>query len=127
LNVLKGSATWGSGTLYFDEIEFLTECEGSKIEIKNSQNLPQAFYLYHNYPNPFNHETVIQYTLPQKSPVRITVYNLKGQVIEVLVDELKEAGNYQISWNARNVGSGVYFYRIEAGNFVLSRKCLLLR
>lgn len=127
LNVLKGSATWGSGTLYFDEIEFLTKYEVPVIESKNNRLVPKTFNLDQNYPNPFNHETVIQYTLPQKSSVRITMYNLQGQVIEILVDEIKEAGIYQIRWNSRNVGSGVYFYRMEAGNFEITRKCLLLR
>jgi hypothetical protein len=76
--------------------------------------LPKSFALYQNMPNPFNPTTSIKYDLPVTSRVRLTVYNVLGQVVEVLTDATQPAGSYQPVWNADNYASGVYFYRLEA-------------
>jgi hypothetical protein len=78
------------------------------------------------YPNPFNSSTCIQYTIPKASTVRITVYDIRGKQVAILVDEKKEAGSYQVEWNPQ-LPSGVYSYRIQAGEFRDSKKMLLLR
>ncbi len=91
-----------------------------------------AFELKGNYPNPFNPETVIKFYLPQDSKVNLKVYNILGQVVNTLVDEPLTAGDHSVTWNGKNeqgrdVASGVYFYRIQAGSFESIQKMTLLR
>jgi hypothetical protein len=90
-------------------------------------SIPAEFKLSQNYPNPFNARTAIEYSLPRDSHVRIVVYNLLGQNIETLVDQGQTAGNHLTVWNADDVPTGVYFYRIEAGEFTQTRKMLLAK
>jgi hypothetical protein len=97
-----------------------------------SAAIPSVFSLSQNYPNPFNPETRIQYGLPKTGHVRLTIYNLLGQKVRTLVDTQKAPGFYTTSWDGTNdygnlVASGVYIYRIEAGEFVHGKKLLLLR
>jgi hypothetical protein len=89
--------------------------------------LPQSFCVRQNYPNPFNSSTIIQYDLPFKSTVDIKIYNILGQSIETLAKEIQPPGYYSIRWNAGNYPSGVYYCQIEAGNFSVSRKMVLLK
>ncbi|NOY88043.1 MAG: T9SS type A sorting domain-containing protein, partial [FCB group bacterium] len=93
----------------------------------NYTSLPKKYGLSQNYPNPFNATTTIRYELPQKSKVLITIYNIMGQKVATLVNKNEEAGVYTVNWNASNVASGIYCYRIEAGNFVQTKKMLLLK
>ena len=92
-----------------------------------------AYDLSQNYPNPFNPSTTIDFALPRISKVRIVIYDILGREVVRLVDgDLKEAGNYRIQWNSQNrfgntVATGVYFYRLEAGGFVSTKKMLLLK
>ena len=78
-----------------------------------------------NYPNPFNPSTTVSYSLPKTVSVLLRVFNALGQEIALLVNERKEAGYYQATWNA-NVPSGIYFYRLQAGEFVETKKMILL-
>ncbi|MBN1637628.1 MAG: T9SS type A sorting domain-containing protein, partial [Ignavibacteriales bacterium] len=80
-----------------------------------------------NYPNPFNPSTVISYQLPVSSLVQIKVYNVLGQEIATLVNEEKPAGTHNVKFNASNLSSGIYFYRIEAGKFVETKKMVILK
>ena len=94
--------------------------------------LPVSFTLSQNYPNPFNATTVISYSLRKNADVKLVIYNLHGQKVRILVDEQKPAGEYQITWDGKNdsgeeVASGVYFYRMIAGEFSESKKMVLLR
>jgi hypothetical protein len=89
--------------------------------------IPIAFALDQNYPNPFNPSTTIRYALPQRSHVTLTVYNTLGQRVAELVNAEKEAGRYEVMFNANGLASGVYLYRIQAGTFVQTRKLVLLR
>jgi len=79
-------------------------------------NAPEKFEVLNNYPNPFNPVTTISYRLPIKSSVKIDIYNVSGQKIETLLDKSLEAGVHDIEWNAANMSSGVYFYRIKINN-----------
>ncbi|MCH7763398.1 MAG: choice-of-anchor D domain-containing protein [Candidatus Marinimicrobia bacterium] len=88
---------------------------------------PQIFLLSQNYPNPFNAITTIQYRLPASSEVLLTIYNIRGQEVFRLVESKQPAGYHQITWNAVNVASGMYFYRLQAGEFVQTRKMVLLQ
>jgi flagellar hook assembly protein FlgD len=98
--------------------------------------LPKAFALAQNYPNPFNPSTTITFDVPDNRAegvhVELTVYNIRGQVVRMLVNEVKRPGNYVIQWNGTTergevAGSGVYFYRIKAGDYVATRKMVLLK
>lgn len=94
--------------------------------------VPDVFSLAQNYPNPFNNATIIYYSLPEECQVQIEVINIVGQHVTTLVDKRQPAGHYNISWNGidRNgeeVASGIYFYRIDAGRFVDSKKMILLK
>jgi hypothetical protein len=94
--------------------------------------IPTAMVLNQNYPNPFNPTTQIRYGLPQPSHVTLTIYNLLGQEVARLADEEQEAGFHEIRWDGRSssgtaVGSGVYIYRIQAGDIVQTKKMILLK
>jgi len=83
--------------------------------------------LSNNYPNPFNPTTKISYTIPERSNVSLKIFNLLGSEVASLVNEEKSAGTYEIEFNAANLSSGIYFYRIQAGAFVETKKMILLR
>ena len=95
-------------------------------------DVPNTFSIAQNYPNPFNPETTIPYALPQSVHVRLVIYNVLGQEIRTLVNELKPAGYYRVVWDnkddfGKSVSSGIYLYRIVAGDFVETKKLLLLK
>jgi hypothetical protein len=96
------------------------------------EEIPSVFALFQNYPNPFNPSTTIRYQLPVPVKVRLVLYNVLGQAVRTLVDADQQAGTYALEWDGVNdnglrVGSGVYFYRIEAGSFVQNRKMTFLK
>ena len=96
-------------------------------EIKVEILLPNEFVLHQNYPNPFNPSTKITYSIPNKSFVTLKIFNSLGEEIYQLVNEEKEAGIYEINFNADNLPTGVYLYKIQAGSFVETKKMLLLK
>jgi len=85
------------------------------------------FKLFQNYPNPFNPSTRISYQIPQQKFVTIKVYDILSNEIAVLVNEEKSAGSYEIEFHASSLPSGVYFYQLIAGNFVETKKMILLK
>jgi flagellar hook assembly protein FlgD len=94
--------------------------------------IPDQFAVYQNYPNPFNPSTIITYALPQASKVTIVIYDMLGREVKTLVDNYETPGNHQIVWNGDNnfgakVASGAYIYRVVAGNFVATKKMVLLK
>ena len=91
------------------------------------RNLPATFQLFQNYPNPFNPTTTIEFSLPERSFVKLTIYNTLGQEVEVLVNEEKQAGTHRIQFNASNLPSGIYFYRLETSKFVETKKMILIK
>lgn len=88
---------------------------------------PDEYSLSQNYPNPFNPKTIISYGLKTAGNVKISVYDILGENIGVLLNEVRSAGNYSISWDASGFPSGVYFYKIEAGEFTANKKMILLK
>ncbi len=90
-------------------------------------SLPEKFELYQNYPNPFNPSTKISYQLPTASEVTLTIYDVLGRQVKTLVRERQTAGNYSVMFNATDLPSGVYFYRLEAGTYHDTKKLLLLK
>jgi subtilisin-like proprotein convertase family protein len=114
------------GRLYVWGLQFnnqlITGAEESAMGV-----LPEQPRLLQNYPNPFNPRTVVRYQLSVASPVRLAVYDLLGREVAVLVDERKDAGSYNVSFDASGLASGVYFYRIQAGDFIQTRRMILLK
>ncbi|BDQ03411.1 T9SS type A sorting domain-containing protein [Ignavibacterium sp.] len=88
---------------------------------------PDKFELFQNYPNPFNPVTTIRYSVPERSTVRLAVYNILGELVQTVVDEEKDAGTYEITFNGSNYSTGIYFCRMQAGNYVSIKKMLLLK
>ena len=89
--------------------------------------LPEKFTLEQNFPNPFNPGTTIQYALPYRSRVTLTIYNTLGQLVVTLVSDDIEAGYHTVQFDASNLATGVYFYRMQAGDFVQTRKLILMK
>jgi len=87
----------------------------------------QKLQLDQNYPNPFNPSTVISYSLPKAGLVKLSIYNIKGQLVETLVNTHQEADNYTVEWKADDYSSGIYFYRVSSGNHSQIKKCLLIK
>jgi hypothetical protein len=96
-------------------------------ETADMRERPTAYALSPNYPNPFNPSTVIRYALPRGSVVRLEVYAVTGELVRTLVQGEQAAGVHEVSFDARGLASGVYFYRIHAGDFVATRTMLLMR
>jgi len=101
-------------------------------DVKTEKNLPGKFVLDQNYPNPFNPETNISYQIPKQSGVTLIIYDLLGREVKTLVHKDQLPGRYSVKWDGRNndnieLSSGIYFYRLKAGDFVLTKKLILLK
>ena len=94
--------------------------------VTNTEQL-QQFVLYQSYPNPFNPVTTIRFDLLSAEHVSLKVFNVLGQEVVTLVDEIRTAGSHRIHFDAAGLGSGVYFYRLQADQFVETKRLLLLR
>ena len=88
---------------------------------------PNAFSLFQNYPNPFNPMTKIKYQIPELSFVTLKVYDVLGNEVITLVSEEKPIGNYEVEFDATVLPSGIYFYRLQAGSFVETKKMVLMK
>ncbi len=132
---------WPSGIVdtytNIDVNQFFTAIEGDTIITAiddiplDRHSVPVNFQLFQNYPNPFNSTTKIRYDLASNGKVKIKIYNLLGEEVMTLVDATQVTGTYEVLWNGKNdkggdVASGLYLYRIQAGNFVQSKKLVLL-
>ena len=93
----------------------------------SSKDIPPIFALQQNYPNPFNPSTQISFSVPKATDVTLKIYNVLGREVALLVNERKQAGEYKVTWNAEGVPSGVYFYRIVAGDFVETKKMVVVK
>jgi len=92
-----------------------------------SEPFPSEFQLKQNYPNPFNPVTKITYSIPIRAHVRISIFDAKGRFIQNLVNELKDAGDHLVYWDASAVGTGVYFYKIQTSEFTQVKKCMIIK
>ena len=100
----------------------------SSTDLSNSLSfLPKNFILHQNYPNPFNPTTNIQFSVPNLSPVSISIYNIRGEFIECMVDDIYEPGSYTMHLDAGDYSSGIYFYRLQTENSILARKFIIIK
>jgi PKD repeat protein len=123
----RSDASDNNDDIYIDEIEWRGMSGGSSVAVGDLLELPAEYTLSQNYPNPFNPSTDIEFTLPVATDVRLDVYNVLGQRVAELADGPFNAGKHVITWNATQYASGVYFYRLQADEFVETKKMLLLK
>ena len=116
-NVIKNGTTLGSGT----------QCQGPLPVSVNEVALPKEFSLNQNYPNPFNPSTTITIALPHDAHVSLEVYNTLGQDVAQIVDGPMTAGYHSVVFDGSRLASGVYLYRMKAGDFVATKKLILLK
>lgn len=117
--------TLGAGW-WVDDIKFTNYCMGL-VGVGSNPTLPKTFALEQNYPNPFNPVTSIKYQLPRAEFVTIKLFDVLGREVATLVNERKDAGFFQLEFDASNYASGLYFYKIEAGDFVETKKMMLVK
>ena len=110
--------------------QILTVTEGQiivPVEMANN-NKPAGYVLSQNYPNPFNPSTTIEYSIPERTDVKLTVINIVGEEVAELVNQIMDAGSYSVEFSAKGgLPSGVYFYSLQAGNFITNKKMILLK
>jgi hypothetical protein len=109
----EGKVGFGSEqyAVFFDDITI--SGSGSSTGLPDSEQIPENFFLEQNYPNPFNPKTMIGYWLQTIGEVELAVYNVQGQKVAILVNEIKQAGHHSVSWDASDVPSGVYYYSLR--------------
>jgi hypothetical protein len=105
----------------------LTSTVITSVEQENSSIIVDDFRLGQNYPNPFNPSTTINYTLPKNGDVTLKVFDVLGREVKMLVNQTQQAGNYNVSFNASDLPSGIYFYELNSNNFVQVKKMMLLK
>ena len=134
--VYVSGCDWVADSVDYTDAFFnsMDDCIETCVLVSNdeSNQLPTAFSLYNNYPNPFNPMTTIRYNLPEDALVNITIYDMMGRVVTNLVSSQKNAGYKSIQWNATNdagqpVSAGLYLYTIQAGQFRHTKKMVLLK
>jgi dienelactone hydrolase len=120
---VQGQST--SGTIYVDNLRL--KYPGTVTDVEQTPLLPARFRLEQNYPNPFNPATTIQYDVPSRARVALAVYNILGQRVAELVNGEKNAGHYETRFDASGLASGMYLYRLQAGDFIETKKAILLK
>lgn len=113
--------------VYIANFNSMVILDVNQTRIDETYILPSEFALFQNYPNPFNEATTIGYRLPQKAHVRLEIFDALGRRVTTLVNTQEPPGNHQIIWRAENNSSGVYFYKLTAGNFKKTEKMVLLK
>lgn len=114
------ASTSSMGTSSFAYFQIVTEVE-------NEEKIPTEFSLYQNYPNPFNPSTTIKYSIPSSEFVTLKVFDVLGNEVAVLVDEFRPAGRYEATFDAGNLASGIYLYKLQAGDYIQTKKMILIR
>ncbi len=120
LEIISNSEVFWYDTFTID-VESITNIEDEQY------NLPKEFVLRQNYPNPFNPSTKIKYSISAQSIVMLKIFDVLGREVSILVNEEKATGHYEIDWDAGDLTSGIYFYRIKAGDFVETKKMILMK
>ena len=100
---------------------------GSGVEAEPVPGTPASYRLEQNYPNPFNPSTMIRYTVKERSTVQLAVYDIDGREVAVLVEGTREPGVYEVNFTPQNFASGVYMYKLRAGNFTETRKMVMMK
>jgi hypothetical protein len=124
-NVYVTGSSGGSGTS--DDFATIKYSQSPTSIDQIKYDLPEKYSLNQNFPNPFNPSTNISYQLPFSGQVALKIYDVLGKEVATLVNEEKPAGSYQVNWNASNLSSGIYFYRLHTGSFVETKKMILLK
>ncbi len=114
-------------TLFDISDKYFAVIDTTNTFVKNESSVVKDYALYQNYPNPFNPTTTIYFALPSQSFVSLKVFDMLGRKVATLVSENMSAGSYTRQWNATNISSGIYFYRLQAGSFTETKKLVLLR
>jgi hypothetical protein len=112
---------------YTNKLNELLKTRGKSGLDSKKELLPTEYTLYQNYPNPFNPTTTIKYDLPNTSDVSLIIYDILGRKVKELFNSKQQAGRYEVQFNASNLASGVYIYRLIADKYMSSRKMILLR
>jgi hypothetical protein len=130
-NLLNGYSYWWKGRAYnafgWGLFSTVSKFSVNITEIASPGALPNEFALYQNHPNPFNPVTTVRYALPKTGVVKLGVFSMLGQQVTQLVNGEVEAGYHEVKFDASGLSSGVYLYRMQAGDFVQTRKLLLIR
>jgi N-acetylneuraminic acid mutarotase len=108
-----------------DTIEVINQI--SSVSDWINTTIPSQFQLYQNFPNPYNPTTSIRYSVPKEEMIILTIYNTLGEEVTRLVNEVRQKGNYEVIFDARDLPSGIYFYRLQAGSFVETKKMVLIK
>ena len=95
--------------------------------VRDDENLPTEFSLAQNYPNPFNASTIVSYKLPIQSNARLEIYDQLGRKMATLINGIQEKGAHSVMWSPEGFSSGIYFYKLTAGEYSETRKCTLLK
>jgi hypothetical protein len=111
----------------FDVVSYTNNGGGSIGIIQTSSNIPNGFSISQNYPNPFNPVTNIEFEVSKTSDVYLTIYDVNGKELEVLVSSKLNAGTYKAAWDASKYSSGIYFYSIKSENFQETKKMILIK
>jgi hypothetical protein len=127
LKVIDSGENTPNVVLRADAVMFSIVKEVTNVNKFDDQSIPKKFVLAQNYPNPFNPSTTISYSLPKDGYVTLKVYDILGRVVETLVNNFQKTGNYRINFNASELATGIYFYRLQSGSFISTKKMLLLK
>jgi len=123
--IIVGVTDDDSSAVHIDEFWYNETPTG--MSISDDAPIASSYELGQNYPNPFNPTTHIRFNIPETAGAKLTVFNIMGEAVANLVDGVVSAGGHTVSWNAANMPTGVYFYRLESGNFTQTRKLLLVK
>jgi S-formylglutathione hydrolase FrmB len=131
--VQQGAFTYTGGLISISDLKFYKSSNRLRMVnipigiSNNGNNIPIRYVLYQNYPNPFNPQTGIRFDLPEESLAKLVIYDVLGREIAVLVNETLRAGEYRTEWEAKELPSGVYFYRLSSSDFVGVKKMILMK
>ncbi|MCB0259741.1 MAG: T9SS type A sorting domain-containing protein, partial [Calditrichaeota bacterium] len=116
-----------SGRIYFDNIRLVKKTTDPVAVTVLDNAVPESFRLYQNYPNPFNPATTIAFDLPESGKVKLTVFDVLGREVKTLLNGRRNAGSYEVSFDASDLASGVYIYRLSTQQRALARRMLLVK
>jgi hypothetical protein len=121
----KAYPVWIRSDLFGRDV-MMSIIDESTLNVKDDE-IVSGYFLYQNYPNPFNPTTIIKYSISERSLVSLKVYDVIGKEVATLVNEEKSAGNYEVEFYGKNLTSGIYFYKLDAGSFTQTKKMILMR